>query len=146
MSASCQALRVILVLIKTPAPKSIQPAGHADVAASSRLPSGSAVIEARPWHSGDTGSETGAGGEVGLVGLAPQSHHSTEFKQASQGFTEVGRIVPSSQVRKPRHIQLHPLPKFLCLTMRTAEIQDQLCLTPLPTLQISSLQTQKGFS
>lgn len=72
------------MLIKTPAPKNTQPAGHADTAASSRLHSGSAVIEARPWHFGDTRSETGAGGEVGLVGPVPQSHYSIEFKQASQ--------------------------------------------------------------
>lgn len=113
MSAACQALRVILVPIKTPAPKNTQPARHADTAASLRLHSGSAVIEARPWHFGDARCETGAGGEVGLVRPVPQSHHSIEFKQASQGFTEVGRIVPVSQMRKRRHIQLHPLPKFL---------------------------------
>lgn len=95
------------MLIKTPAPKNSQPAGHADTTASSRLPSVSAAIEARPWPFGDTGSETGAGGEVGLGGPGPQSQHSIEVKQASQGFTEEG-IVPISQMRKLRHIQLHP--------------------------------------
>lgn len=91
--------------IKTPASKNSQPAGHADITASLRLPSVSAVIEARP--SGDTGSETRAGGEMGLAGPFPQSQHSIEFKQASQEFTEEGRIVPISQMRKLRHTQLH---------------------------------------
>ena len=69
------------MLIKTPAPKNTQLVGNADAGASQWFHSISSVIEARPWHSGDTRRYVGEGGEVGPVS---QSHHSVNFKEVSQ--------------------------------------------------------------
>lgn len=97
---------------KTLAPKNTHRAGNVDTGASRWLRTISSVMEARPWRSGDARNYVGEGGEVGPV---LQSHHSIDFKEVSQQLNEAGGIIPTEQKRKTRHIQFHPLPKFVQL-------------------------------
>lgn len=61
----CQALRVFLVLNKTPALTNTRPVEDADAGASLQLNSISSVTEARPWRFGDTGTDMGGGWRSG---------------------------------------------------------------------------------